>query len=48
LLRARVPEAWKVVSARAGDQTLATDERGTVDISSLTGKQTIRFLVGPN
>jgi hypothetical protein len=48
LLRARVPEGWKVASARTGDRPLVTDDRGTVDISSLTGKQTIRFLVAPN
>jgi hypothetical protein len=47
-LRARVPDGWKVASARVGDRMLVTDVRGTVDISSLTGKQTIRFLVKPN
>ncbi|MDB6023961.1 MAG: hypothetical protein JWM68_184 [Verrucomicrobiales bacterium] len=45
LLRARVPNGWRVVSAKVGDEKLSTDENGTVDISSFTGKQTIRFAV---
>jgi hypothetical protein len=45
LLRARVPDGWRVVSAQAGASTLKTDEQGSVDISSLKGKQTIRLAV---
>ncbi|MBA4149384.1 MAG: hypothetical protein H0X66_14815 [Verrucomicrobia bacterium] len=45
LLRIRVPEGFAVVSATAGAQKLNPDENGTVDISSLQGKQTVRFAV---
>ncbi len=45
LLRARVPEGWKVSSATVGDQKLKVDDKGTVDLTGLTGKQTIRFSV---
>jgi hypothetical protein len=45
LLRARVPDGWKVVLAQAGAAKLKPDEKGTVDISSLKGKQTIHFEV---
>jgi hypothetical protein len=45
LLRARVPEGWKAVSAQVGNDQLSTDSQGTVDLSRLTGKQTIRFKV---
>lgn len=44
-LRARVPTGWKVISATAGADKLNLDEKATVDISSLTGKQSIRFAV---
>ena len=43
LLRIRVPDGWRVTSAKAGDQTLQVDSRGTVDISSLKGKVSVRF-----
>src|ERR1043165_999027 len=45
LLRARVPDGWKVVSAEAGQAKLKTDDRGTVDISSLKGTVRGRFQV---
>ena len=45
LLRARVPDGWKVVSAKAGAQVLRVDERGTVDLTSLKGKALVRFEV---
>jgi hypothetical protein len=48
LLRARVPNGWKVVDANAGKSKLSVDEKGTVDISSLRGKQSIRFRVEKN
>ena len=44
-LRVRVPEGWRVTSARVGSQILTADEQGTVDISALQGKVTIRFSV---
>jgi hypothetical protein len=48
LLRARVPDGWKVVNANAGGDKLSVDEKGTVDLSSLRGKQVIRFRVEKN
>jgi hypothetical protein len=43
LMRIRVPEEWRVVSAIHGKRSLTVDSQGTVDISSLAGKQSIRF-----
>lgn len=43
LLRARVPEGWKVVSARIGSKNLPLHERDTVDITGQTGEFTVRF-----
>jgi hypothetical protein len=43
LLRARVPDGWKIVSAEMGDKTLQPDAKGAVDISSLKSKGTIIF-----
>lgn len=43
LLRIRVPDGWRVTSARAGKVDLMVDERGTVDISALKGRAIIRF-----
>jgi hypothetical protein len=45
LLRARVPDGWRVKSASVSGRVLGVDERGTVDISGLVGRQTIRFTV---
>ncbi len=45
LLRARVPDGWKIRAAVAGSETLAVDDNGTVDLTALKGKQTIRFAV---
>jgi len=45
LLRTRVPEGWKVVSAEVGAKKLNVDDRGTADISSLKGKSTVRLKV---
>jgi hypothetical protein len=44
-LRVRVPDGWRVTSARAGSASFHVDDRGTVDISSLKGKTTVRFAV---
>ena len=44
-LRIRVPEGWRVTAARAGDTVLPPDERGTVDLTTLRGRQKIRFQV---
>jgi hypothetical protein len=43
LLRVRVPDGWRVTSATAVGTSLTVDGRGTVDISSLRGKVTVRF-----
>ncbi len=45
LLRARVPDGCKVVSAESSGKKLAVDGKGTIDLSGLKGKQTVRFLV---
>ena len=45
LLRARVPDGWKIISAEIASQTLQPDANGTVDISSLKNKSTIIFQV---
>ena len=45
LLRARVPDGWKVRSASVGSNTLAVDGNGTVDLTALKGKQTVKFKV---
>jgi hypothetical protein len=37
LLRARVPEGWRVTAARAGGLDLPVDDRGTVDLSGRQG-----------
>ena len=46
LLRIRLPEGWKIISAKTGSLVLTVDEKGTVDISALRGKNTIRFNAG--
>jgi len=43
LLRIRVPDGWRVLPAKSGDQTFPADGNGTVDISALRGNATIRF-----
>lgn len=43
LLRVRVPDGWRVISASAGGTDLKVDGLGTVDISSLRGNATVRF-----
>jgi hypothetical protein len=43
LLRARVPEGYQIVSARAGARALEVDEKGTVDLSPFKGKVQIVF-----
>ncbi|HUR58432.1 MAG TPA: hypothetical protein VM029_12020, partial [Opitutaceae bacterium] len=46
LLRIRVPDGWRVVSAELPDRsTLPADERGTVDITRLSGKVKLVFRV---
>ena len=46
LLRIRVPDGWRVTSARSGTRPVGLDAHGTADISALTGHVTIRFTVG--
>jgi len=45
LLRARVPAGWKVVSAKSTSQSFQPDDRGTIEITALEGKQQIVFEV---
>ncbi|WP_414663650.1 hypothetical protein [Horticoccus sp. 23ND18S-11] len=45
LLRVRVPDGWRVRGARAGDVTIPTDAQGTVDLSALRGRVSLRFAV---
>jgi hypothetical protein len=45
LLRARVPEGWKVISATSGSQTLTVDNQGTANVSVLKGKASVHFRV---
>ncbi|HPO15307.1 MAG TPA: hypothetical protein PLI09_17825 [Candidatus Hydrogenedentes bacterium] len=45
LLRARIPEGWKTVSAAVGETPLAVDPNGVVDLSGRSGQITIRFQV---
>jgi hypothetical protein len=47
LLRLRLPDGWRLTSAKAGDQSLPLDDRGTADITSLKGNATIRFQAEP-
>ena len=46
-LRARVPDGWKVVSASRGKTNLPADPQGTVDITGMTGRVIIKFVVSP-
>jgi hypothetical protein len=48
LLRARVPEGWRVVSARIGETAIETDQNGTVDLARLEEKGTVVFDVKRN
>ena len=43
LLRARVPEGWKVVAAKVGEIPLTVDHSGSVDISEQVGRIVVRF-----
>lgn len=43
LLRARVPDGWRVTAARVGQKELAVDDRGTVDLSGQTGSISVMF-----
>jgi hypothetical protein len=45
LLRIRVPEGWRVTGAESGTRQLAADAQGTIDISGLSGKFTVRCRV---
>ncbi|MDO8541115.1 MAG: hypothetical protein Q7S40_11820, partial [Opitutaceae bacterium] len=48
LLRARVPDGWRVVGASAAGKDLVADANGTVNLSALRGAATIRFRVERN
>lgn len=43
LLRARAPDGWKVESASVGGRSLPVDPTGSVDITGMAGKFTIKF-----
>jgi hypothetical protein len=45
LLRIRLPDGWRVTSAQADANKLSPDAKGTIDISSLPGKDSIHFKV---
>ena len=45
LLRARVPEGWRVTSARLGGEVLGVDDRGTVDLTGRNGTVVVHFAV---
>jgi hypothetical protein len=45
LLRARLPDGWKMTSAAVGSNKLNRTDLDTVDLSALKGKQTIKFAV---
>jgi hypothetical protein len=47
LLRLRLPDGWRLTSAKAGNQPLNLDDRGTADITALQAKATIRFHAEP-
>ncbi|MGI8966461.1 MAG: hypothetical protein ACR2H1_10305, partial [Limisphaerales bacterium] len=44
-LRARAPDGWKIISAQSSDKKFEADEKGTVNLTSLKGKITTRFIV---
>jgi hypothetical protein len=45
LLRARVPNGWRITGAEIDKKQVAVDDRGTVDLGSLTGKVFVDFSV---
>lgn len=45
LLRARVPDGWKVTGATIDGKPFSVDDNGTTDLTGLKGKQTIHFAV---
>lgn len=48
LLRVRLPDGLIATSASVAGKTLAVDDRGTVDITGLKDKITVRFTVKPS
>jgi hypothetical protein len=45
MLRARVPDGWRVTSAKIDGKSLAVDGNGSVDLSGRTGTVTVTFAV---
>jgi hypothetical protein len=45
LLRVRVPDGWRVISAKSGKNPFAVDANGTVDLSKSSGMVILRFAV---
>lgn len=46
LLRARVPEGWRVIGATVGEKSLSVDDNGTVDLTAERGTVVVAFAVG--
>jgi hypothetical protein len=45
LLRARVPDGWRVTKCLTPTGELPTDPQGTVDLTALRGQVSLRFQV---
>jgi len=45
LLKARVPDGWRVTSAKLADATIPISDSNTVDLSGRTGKLRVSFAV---
>jgi hypothetical protein len=43
--RVRVPDGWRVISAKSGKTPVQVDAQGTVDLSELSGTVILRFAV---
>lgn len=48
LLRARVPDGWRVTTARLANENLPVDDRGTVDLTGRSGTVVVNFEVKRN
>jgi hypothetical protein len=42
-LRLRLADGWRLISAKAGNQPLKLDDRGTADITALKGNAALHF-----
>ncbi len=48
LIRLRIPEGWQIHSAKANEQVLEVDSRGTINCSHLSEQTRIHVIVGPS